>query len=411
MGGQNLRIAWFSRFDAPQSPSSYFSETILPYFLERSGGPFAISLYGEGTGRFRNLPVKHYLAAAIDHQENPFDLFFYQLEQGREAGFMRMHLGLLPGVVLFHDFVMPDFGPEPIMNSPWERVVQLFNNLETVWPVSTQEQPQYAPYAIREATLSVVPVFTSEQFHSDFKRLVTRKIGAALGIERSYFLPYPVVDVAEARCIAEDPQTIAISGNPGVESRSYHVLEALERLLIQNSVEFKATWAVDSDRDRKTLVRALQEFPVLTSSRAFQLEILRGRTPVMWSEVVSRSSLAIHLHFSAYGQVGPYLNISQMSGVPCVVSDFGAMDYQSENLVFKVRPGTDEGDAIAAAMRRGLQAGPTHRRNIRSYARECFDGRKVSQELAAIFTSNRADLSRFSAAWAQFEKQAESHLQ
>src|SRR5690606_23982396 len=125
------------RTDSAESPSAYFTSLVLPE-LENS---FEIELFDSEEREVLGRRTKHFLKAAAIHAVSPFDLFFYQLENAKEAHFVRFHLGLQPGVVLFHDLFLSDEGPEPLLESHWRAVLAKYRGHTASWAERGSKPP------------------------------------------------------------------------------------------------------------------------------------------------------------------------------------------------------------------------------------------------------------------------------
>ena len=129
-----LRVAWFSTLNCGEKPGgsacAYFSDEVLPHLAAR----FDIELFHAEFLEYRDLPTFHYLKAFERHKLNPFNLFLYQLEDSTDAHFVRAHLGLIPGAILFHDLLLYNHGPDPLRSSNWRSVVERFVGFSGGWP-------------------------------------------------------------------------------------------------------------------------------------------------------------------------------------------------------------------------------------------------------------------------------------
>ncbi len=393
---KKLRIAWFSALNVQgdsASVSAYASEQLLPILSER----FEFELFTSSFDRFQQYPTFHYLRAFERHRQNPFDLFFYQIEEGTSSHFTRFHSALQPGAVWFHDLIVSDAGPVPLYVSPWEKVVQKFKDPQTLWSERAEKSTHKGPLLYRESAFSGVSLFSTEHAHHEYRRLVkTRLVDAP-----SYFLAHPV-DPGLTRIPHGALLQVAYCGSPRIEHRAQKVLPALAQI----KTPYRLCWMVAADEEAQARA-LLAEFPPA------EVELIIGRTPRRWSDIAKKSDVALHPLFSAYGQPGAYLAISLMCGVPSVVSSFGATEYLPESVVCKVRPGESESFETAEFLRRLLapSAEGTALRGAmsersRRFALEFYDRRHIAAELALVFESQAPFLKQYLERWEEFESQA-----
>ncbi|NLF26160.1 MAG: glycosyltransferase family 4 protein [Deltaproteobacteria bacterium] len=396
---RKLRVAWFSALDfdgETRSLSAYVSTLLLP-LLSQS---FEIELFCDSFGRYQEFPTHHYLTAYKRHAECPFDLFFYQLEDCKCADFVRIHLGLIPGIVWFHDFALRTDGPEQILGSPWQETVAKFEAISKPdsKPPRGTEFFRESPLALREASYAAVALFSNPAAHAQYRQSVKLSLRAA--DTPSFYLPFPVQFFGGTAANRNGVGRIIFCGSTGLEGRAHKVLEALAGF----GTGVKLYWLLDAEeRGRaEALVRECE---------ASQVEILEGRTPKRWQSLAAHADLAIHSHFSVFGGLGPYLEISLANGVPCVVTDrvtdFAAADYLPEHLVMRVSPGRSEALELKALLRAALsQEICIDREQIRSFALETFDHRVVALELGQVFERETPQLKSLMENWRLLEQEA-----
>ncbi|MCB0339474.1 MAG: hypothetical protein KDD53_07715, partial [Bdellovibrionales bacterium] len=250
---KRLRVAWFSALNKPSeltgSLSSYLTDEIVEFVAQ----DFDVEIFSSGFEPYRDFPTSHYLAAFQRHRANPFDIFFYQVEDRASSDFCRAHLGLMPGVVLFHDLLFKSEGPEPLHNSPWRVMLEMFKNNQGDWPSRDFFWPRREPFAHRESALSLVPIFSSTRNLSEFRRETK---GALYEKEDSespweFYLPYPGGTPVELiNRSNQDPIEIGFCGSADIEHRAHKVLQALSRL----KFPYRLNWLVEAhhlDRAKK----------------------------------------------------------------------------------------------------------------------------------------------------------------
>ena len=54
------------------------------------------------------------------------------------------------------------------------------------------------------------------------------------------------------------------------------------------------------------------------------LRIIPETAPGSWKEIVSAADVAFHGHFSSYGDISPWVQLSMAMEVPVLVSDFAS---------------------------------------------------------------------------------------
>lgn len=387
--GEMLKVAWFSPLsDGPnESISAYVSETLVPLLESR----IKIDLYSDKAREWKGRPVYNYLTAYQRHREMPYDLFFYQLEDRKDAYFARAHLGLVPGIVYFHHFTLSDHGPEPLLNSPWKEVVGVFGSDERKWFDRSGIHDQSGPQAFRESALSLVKIFSSERDHIEYRRL--SDIGLSIGeSERSYFLPLPVTLEPQTDRQQESKELrIGFCGTPRLEDRSHKLLAALKR--IEEPV--RLFWVVSSDESGAAR-EAAKDF-------GFEnIEFIEGRSPHLWRSVVSLVDIAFHTSFSVFGQLGPYLPISLACGVPSVVTNFAGGATLPDSIVFKAPPGSSEELTYIEIIRslwRDEHKLPELGERVRTFAVETHKAEAVADELMLLFNETLPHIRRCSKKW------------
>jgi glycosyltransferase involved in cell wall biosynthesis len=386
-----IRIAWFSPLNCGKttapSISAYVSDQLLPHLRKSCD----IELFHNSFESYQDLPSFHYLRAFERHQTQPFNLAFYQVEDGPAAHFTRFHLGLMPGVVLFHDLLVVDSGPVPLYESPWEGIIKKFNSDTDAhnipWPPYRKDRGAElaSPFMQRETALAAVPVFSAERNHAEFKRLAPRGIGA--DARSSYYLPLPVesrdAKIASPRAIP----IIIYSGSPRIECRGHKVFQALQKL----SRPYTLRWMIE-ENERSAALELLKEFAIEN------FELLPGRSPQAWYALAADADIALHPLFSAYGQPGPYLQISLMHELPCITTNFGAAEYLPESVVYKIQPGEHEAHETALALEEIL----TRKLRMpigREFVIENCASKLVADELLHIFARSIPQLQEIDRRW------------
>ncbi len=381
-----LRVAWFSSLNLDSSPgasvSAYVSDELLPLLREQ----FEIELFHSQTGSYLDFTTHHYLTALRRHREAPFDLFFYQLEDLKSSYFSRMHLGLYPGIVLFHDFLLTDDGPEPILNSSWSKMVQKFHDQGCPWPSRRLEYKKRGPHAFREAGLAALALFSHERHLAEYRSLIECTISDK---SRASFLPFPVNINANSIRPGGEVRVLGYCGTPRIEHRAHKAFQALA----ERAHGLRLVWLVADDEESQAR-ELLREFEITN------FELLRSRSPSRWAEVVSRCDVALHTLFSVYGQPGPYLPITLARGIPSLVTDFACADYMPDTVAFKIEPGASEARQIGLILD-ALMSGQVDfsARSVHEYAAGLHRREVVAAELAKVFTANASYLGDVMRRW------------
>ena len=361
------RLAWFSPLNISSvsgSIAAYFSDQLLPFLKSR----FEIDLFYDQFERRQDFETYHYLSAFDRHRANPYDAFIYNVEDCASADFVRSHLGVIPGIVIFHDFLFTRKLPLNLAISPWDDIIERFNHRGHEWPERREDEPDggantvksdlkfgerekkrlAGPFGFREAGLCGVPVFTSEWCNLEFQRNISRTLKAGTGSKHSYFVPCPIPDpipdanlgslgssVSIIEPKAGSTPVICYCGSVNLEHRSHKFLQALSQI----RSPYKLRWLINST-EQAAAIELLREFSIL------ECEFIVGRCPQKWSEVVSGAAIAVHTLFSVYGQCNPWLALSLAAGVPSLVSAFQSAEYLSDQVVFKIEPGETEATQI-----------------------------------------------------------------
>jgi glycosyltransferase involved in cell wall biosynthesis len=393
------RIAWFVDSATTQTLSSYCSELLLPLLSSR----FDIELFTDAVCLdARELPVHHYLTAYRRHHEAPFDLFFYQLEDGKPGRFARTHLGLLPGIVWVHDLYLQDHGPEGLYTSPWERTVAQFRDSEVPFFERACAPHQLWPRACREVSLAPVLLFSSRWAMRDFSTFISERIEPYPGGQRVEFLPVPVTVEGEAsRRLNSSVLRLASIGTVNVEDRAYKILPALREAIC----ECHLTWLVDSHE----VLRArelIEEFSVRE-----RVTLVEGRTVQRWREILGTSDVALHMHRSPFGHLAPYLQFSLAAGIPVVVSDAAEGAQLAQNCVFRVVPGVTEAAELAelfgSLSKISLES---IGRRGREYVESESEVSRVAERLVALFHQSLPGMKHCSERWESLQQRASRAL-
>lgn len=350
-----MKIAWFSIIPgsssfAATSKSAYLTKQLVPLLRERSGKKIEIDLYSGKAVPEGEFAAEHYLTALRHHADNPYDLWFYQIEDHSESIFSRLHAGMMPGVVLFHDYLLQT--PAPLI-------------------LAMLDERYDEPQAYREVDQAVVPVFTNPWAHREYlsyrERTKVAEVGHASvspenSVNRSaeirdahqlsFTLPYPVGNVdgvvgsgrSDTQDLSADALTVGIVGSAQTEDRVYRLFHAAlryrQRVRNQN---IRIIWMT---QDREAALRLFSEFCGGNIQggglKPSDLEIVSPMCAENWEQIVKLSHILCHLRVSAYGALGPYIHASMCSGKPTVVMRYGEGDYYGEQSLIHIRTGETE---------------------------------------------------------------------
>lgn len=408
MSNSGLRIAWFSDLSIgrPESLSTYCSRLLLPYLSKQHQiEVFSdLALVDNSSDAF-NLPYYNYLKAYQRHAERPFDLFFYQLEDSRACRFIRGHIGLMPGVVWMHDLFCNDLGPEACHTSPWELTIKQFYDPKLDFADRLKAPHQLWPRAFRETALSPVTLFSSRWALNEFSRMVCNRLESPSGSHRSEVLEVPIdlpVDPVNREDRQKELFTISTLSVPGIEGRMHKVLPVLREL----DFPWKLVWMLDhSERERADSL--IREFGISEDKVVF----LSSREDKVWSDVVSESDVALHLHTSPFGHLAPFIQRSLLAGCPSVVALSAQGEDFPSDVVFGVTPGTHESmqlRLILEALARSPVGGVALAGE--SYARSTFSAELVAEKLSGLLTESAPDLSYVMDRWNSIRKRAQRQL-
>jgi hypothetical protein len=422
-GTRRLRIGWFVAGGKESTLSSHCSQCLLPALRDR----YEIELFTDEVkldlGELSRLfPVHHYITAFRRHREAPFDLFFYQLEDGKDSRFVRMHIGLIPGVVWIHDLFLHDAGPEGLRTSPWEQTIAQYDRLGKDL-TSAGELPhtdetnvrlrvanQLGPCAYREVSLAPVALFSNRWAMAESQKLISGRIEPYPGGQRVEFLPVPIPvstggepSLRKGEMAPGDARVfhLASIGGVGVEDQSYKLLPALRDL----SCAWHLTWLVDHDEVSRAR-ELLEEFSVTE-----RVSIEEGRSVEAWRTIVERSDCALHLHRSPFGHLSPYLQLSLAAGAAVVVSDAFEGSMLPADRVYRVVPDLSEG-VVLRELFGVLSRTPRERAGQlgREFVEREWSVPQVAERLAQLFDESAPNVQRCMERWNVLEQQAADAL-
>ncbi len=409
---QKPRIAWFSPLNLTKKSDSiaaYTSELVLPFLLQ----DFSIDLYTDqnipgsardsGQQSYQGCNLYHYLSCYKQHVKDPYDLIFYQYEDTKLANFVRLHLGLIPGITLFHDLLIRQELPAPLTFSPWPDILTLFKNPQYDWP-ARYPQPDRGPFAYREVALSPISLYSAPRLCGEARRHLPEPIGQAQSwlYPKMLYMPLPVANQPGAPSKKSELKIVAYCGSTAIEHRAHKVLSALREIK-----GLKLNWLIDQEEE-------LQAIQLLSHHGVKDYQLYFGRNPEHWSKIVKEAGIALHTLFSVYGSLGPYLPISMLQEALVLVTDFAEGEALSDSVVFKIEPGEKETQKILATINTILDLSSGEQQLIRAtakaYALENHNAELVSSELRRIFHASIPFFKKFWRRWNEIEGSARNEI-
>ncbi len=314
----------------------------------------------------------------------------------------RVLLGAIPGITIVHDTFLTDHGPEPILNSGFSDTVSLINGAEVNFSERGTEYKREKYYAIRELSLSLLPVFTDPAMHREYLSRPEPKIAVA-----SAYIPWPA-DVSASKLrkratavSAANPLRIGFSGGARMGARSHSLFTAISQLSDPSLVQ--VVWMIRDERDRLRAAKLRAEFSTV------QIEIVSNRTPQRWSELLQSLDLCVHMHFGMFERVGPYLPLSLGAGLPCIVSEECA-DWLPREIALFVRPGETEIGELRAMLDEILAGSALTNELAKDYVRDSHSPSIVQQEFSVLLGTNEEALRKRLQVVVDLQKRARAAL-
>jgi len=304
----------------------------------------------------------------------------------------RLLLGAIPGVTIVHNIFMSSHGPEAIINSAFSDTISLFKRALTKFPARSKEYPRDKYYAVRELSLSLLPIFTDPTMHAEFLK---RSVGVPNLAVTSAYLPWPVTisyqrHLKRSSEISQfNPLRIGLSCGLRLGGRAHQLMRALSKL--HNPQLVKVVWLVPHEKD----VSLAREFCAAWPN--ILVEIKSGRTPESWLELTKTLDVAVHLHFGMFELPGPYLPISLGAGVPCIVSS-PAASYLPAGAAIFIRPGAiSSGGGEVAELRFAISELLKAERNVNTelaldYVADNHAPQIIQSEFLSLLEDNREAL-------------------
>lgn len=389
------RLAWFSTLPVsdhpPSSRSAYATRQLLPLLRSK----FEIELFHDKFTGYLDYQTFHYLSAFERHEREPFDLFFYQLEDLPSSAFVRMHLGLKPGLVWFHDLLFSTRPPEALLHSPWEHVIDRLAGRASEWPTQELWPDCSTPVDKRSAALALIPAFSNPWAHSEFIRSCPDGISSLSGeTPASFYLPLPIETPQTALNQLDSILTVGFPGSPRIEDRAHVLLQAIS----ESKRKCRLVWLLD-EYERPQAAELCREF------RVTDIEFAIGRSPENWSKIVPNLHLAIHNRFSVFGSLSPYLPISLTAGVGATTIKFGEAECLPPAATLQIEAGDFEvGQLKDIIANYKLEGGACM--VGQQYAIETFSPGLIAGELERLINIAIERAAKFAPTWNTLENSA-----
>lgn len=402
MSSSKPRIAWFCALDPYRSSSAYFTQQVLPLIKDK----FEIDIFTSAEQLESDYtqdyyrPVQNYLSAVQRHRAQAYDIFFYQIEDNPISEFVRQHLLLKPGVCLFHNFFLAKNTGHYLANSPWQNTIENYLSSHFEWIEQTAEElnqikkNEYKPYAQREVPFCQIALFSNDFEAIEAHRLIKKRIYTE---SKSYYLPL-AVKIEQAKPLTGIIENICYTGVPSIEDRAHKFLKALESF-----PDLKLHWLLDNN-DLNQAQELLKRFKLQ------HVNLIADKNPQNWQKLISKlktPSLAVHTHYSVFGQPGVYLALSLAQGLGCIVNNFAGTESLPNDLVFKVDISQNETAEYKAILENlnNFDLEKVFEKN-RKYAQELYSRENVAKELSYVFEKNIDLIKKQNLAWDQFEMKA-----
>lgn len=385
------RIAWFTPTEEIKdfSVAKYTSELLLPNIAKH----FDVTVFSNSfNDTYLGLKQVHYLRAKELHKENPYDIFFYNFEDKPHSNFIRIHLGLIPGIVWFHNFTFTTFGPEPILNSNWKNIIEKFKQRDIPWTSRDKTIEQEGKLGFREGGLSLKAFFSNPSYAYQYNACKVR-----ISDDKGIYLPLPV-DANDIEVKKDKKFSIAVSGLASTENRVHKLITALRNL----DFDFRVVWLTEESSKEK-VGSLLEDFS--------DTEILTDYNLSTWREVLAKTDIALHLLFSAYNQVGPFMYQSMVAGKPVICTSFGGSDLISDDLIFKIEPGMYEAREIEHVIK-AIYEGRVKfdSKKLAELAKANYSTEMVSGELINFLSDFKKESKIFLSTWNEFMSDSKSDL-
>ncbi|MEY4669824.1 MAG: hypothetical protein RL518_2523 [Pseudomonadota bacterium] len=403
MAGRKLRIAWFTYLARPSEVAATVSQYCTDILVPLMKDEFEIEVFsGLPPGSHLGVPRYNTLNAYQRHRANPFDIFFYQVEDGPLGRVVRTQVGMMPGISWMHDTFLSDPGAEGIHTSPWERSVQQMLDLSLPFLERDDLPLQPQPQGYRETSVSPIVLYNSEWAEGTLHRFLSGRYEYASCGHRSESLPVPVTPVEDSRSTdPHRPFEIVALGSARLDGRAHKFLPAVADCARPS----RLTWVIESS-ERADAERMVNEFGI-----GDRVTLVEGNSPEKWRLLVAKSDIALHVTSHPHTRLSPYLELSMAAGVPTVVMRIGRGEAISEDIAFTVVPGLHE-TAQLTAIFEGIAVDDARRFGRAGQLAVMRENNpaQVASRLGGIFRESAPILADVMRAWNGLYERAEEAL-
>lgn len=357
----------------------YYFDALSPHL------PYEILSYSTDTSHPLLIPVDY---------KNGIPVYFF--EDSKKSYLARALLGAHPGITILTSYFLTDYGPEPLHNSPWQETCSNLNLNSDSYSFHPRdfEWKQTPERAKREAFVSLISVFTSEEARSAYQKDKSDNLLPLTGEDA--LIPFPLKE-EDLIPVTKKPKKIAWCGSVNLEWRPHKILSALNGR--------DAVWLIN-DNEKARAKELCSEF------NQNQVELRVGRSPESWRKLLEEGVIPCHLLFSGFHTLSPYLEMSIASGLPTITSSYGFANTLPEGAVYKIIPGADEGLQLAAYFRYLLSNSESleiinFRKEIAS---ENFNCKGVAQEFSKVVERAESILPSFIVRWNKLYQAADQRV-
>jgi len=367
----NTRIAWFSpiSFQSVLRSSIFTSEVFanLPLDWEvtlfvdddsleelRTSDPDS----GTESLNFGGVPVKHYLQASLLDEQNPFDLFVFQIEDSPRCQFVMTSMEVWPGVCRFHDLNLHHLELSRVAYCTTGELLD--ERLEEEggvdqkgigewkargWSTEVMENKySFIEHQLRVASLIMV----EDGWAVSGVESKTTEIPAEL-VPFPVRVPSPVVVDSERFLmranlgLSPEQKVVAYCGKYRLEDRVYQVLESMKALNHQKpqSEQVVLLWVVATAKEELFAQGAIEKILGAESDTDWVL-VVRADGSSGFIQLLSAADAMIGLKYGPFRGVGLEVYQCMARGIPAIVSRFGAASDLPNSAVMKVDVGERE---------------------------------------------------------------------
>jgi|GEM_PF-6619079 len=399
MTNKKIRIAWFSsdsNFQDSFSVSYWFTKQIYSFLTEN----FEVDFYSKQDIEKEGIKFTNYRKARVNHKTNPYDLFFYNLEDNDELSFIRMHIVQIPGIVYFHDFIHSNYGPIPMVNSAWHLNCENYNQSKFISYERLDEKYQKIPHAHRESAYSLISLLSSAAFNVDFSNVIKDQIKFNTDKRNIYFPTAASEKFYNIKPKENELLNIAFSGCSQFDSRSHKFLPVLEKF--NDKIMFH--WMLDKKFEGHAN-------KLLSENNITNFKIYNSKSENTWYDILLESDLVLHTKFSFYKNISPFLEMSLAAGKYIITNNFHFADYIPETAAFKVNVGSKESLEYDSIINKFINIKKIGTNIVaREFAQSFYNKDINFNFLKNLIIKNLDSFKKHNALWADFEKQASQSL-